>query len=73
MKKQFIKHYLASLFLVILVGNVSARTVATVGSTAIDSSEVDKQVNLIVKDSGGKIKRSKMLERDVLELSLIHI
>ena len=67
MKKQFIKHYLASLFLVILVGNVSARTVATVGSTLIDSSEVDKQVNLIVKDSGGKIKRSKMLERDVLE------
>lgn len=38
MKKQFIKHYLASLFLVILVGNVSARTVATVGSTAIDST-----------------------------------
>ena len=67
MKSQLTRHYLALLFLGLLMSNVYAKTVAVVGGKAIDSSEVDKQVNLIIKDSGGKIKRSKTLERDVLE------
>ncbi|MCV2503953.1 MAG: peptidyl-prolyl cis-trans isomerase, partial [Neisseriaceae bacterium] len=44
-----------------------AKTVATVGGTNIDSSEVDAQVKLIIKNSGGKIKDNKALRNDVLQ------
>ncbi|QRN41523.1 MAG: hypothetical protein GKC53_05240 [Neisseriaceae bacterium] len=43
------------------------KTVATVGGTNIDSSEVDVEVKLIMKNSGGKIKDNKALRDDVLQ------
>lgn len=50
-----------------LTGIGFAKTLAVVGSTKIDSIELDDQVKLIVKNSNGRIEDNQELRSDVLQ------
>lgn len=55
------------LILALLSVTSFAKTLAVVGGNKIDSSEVDQQVKLIVKDSKGNIRDTPALRNDILQ------
>lgn len=64
-----------TLFTLVLLAGVSiasAKTVATVNGTKIDSKDIDRQVALLKKQSNDKIKDSPELRQSILNRMVVH-